>query len=135
MIYEATIQRLKNDGNGNQKVVKEKYVLEEGDFFAHAETKLYEEFESEQEFDVTEIKRSKIKEIANQRANDEERLWLSEVQDSMLGDDGEEKVIKYKILFFSKTFDTAKAFITEYIKQGYGMTLVSLKLTKIIDVL
>lgn len=135
MIYEATIQRQKTDGNGNQKVVKEKYVLEEGDFFAHAETKLYEEFESEKEFDVTEIKRSKIKEIANQRTNDEERLWLSEVQDSMLCDDGEEKVIKYKILFFSKTFDTAKAFITEYIKQGYGMTLVSLKLTKIIDVL
>lgn len=135
MIYEATIQYANTDHQGNEKIAKEKYVLDEGDFFAHAETKLYDTFEGMRNLDVTDIKRSKIKEIANERQSEDDRLWLSEVQDTMLCDDGSEKSIKYKILFYSKTFDSAKAFITEYIRQGYDMTLVSLKLTKFIDVL
>ena len=50
-------------------------------------------------------------------------------------DEGNEKPLKYKILFFSKTYESANAFITEYSKQGYDMSLVSLKLTKFVDVI
>ena len=46
-----------------------------------------------------------------------------------------EKPIKYKILFYSKSFDSAKAFISEYSQQGYDMSLVSLKLTAFKDVI
>ena len=43
--------------------------------------------------------------------------------------------MKYRILLFAPTFDKAKAFVTEYLAQGYDMELVSLKLTKLTDVI
>lgn len=134
MIYEASVQYTGRDNDGNDITVKEKYVLEDEPSFSSVEERLYKIF-LDKDFDVTAIKRSKIKEIANRRVGQEDLMWISEVQDVFHDDAGNEKYMKYKILFYSRTFDTAKTFITEYIKQGYDMTLVSLKLTKFIDVL
>lgn len=134
MIYEASVQYTGRDNDGNDITVKEKYVLEDEPSFSSVEERLYKIF-LDKDFDVTAIKRSKIKEIANRRVGQEDLMWISEVQDVFHDDAGNEKYMKYKILFYSRTFDTAKTFITEYIKQGYDMTLISLKLTKFIDVL
>lgn len=134
MIYEASVQYTGRDNDGNDITVKEKYVLEDEPSFSSVEERLYKIF-SDKDFDVTAIKRSKIKEIANRRVGQEDLMWIAEVQDVFHDDAGNEKYMKYKILFYSRTFDTAKTFITEYIKQGYDMTLISLKLTKFIDVL
>lgn len=135
MLYEGTISHEVIGDNGLTKTVKEKYILEEGDFFANAEHKLFEEFQGYNNLDVIAIKRSNIKEIANQRTSDDDVIWQAEVQDIFHDDEGNEKLLKYKILFFSKTYESANTFITEYAKQGYDMSLVSLKLTKFIDVL
>lgn len=135
MLYEGTISHEVIGDNGLTKTVKEKYILEEGDFFANAEHKLFEEFQGFNNLDVIAIKRSKIKEIANHRNNDNEGLWMAELQDVFHKDDGTKKILKYKIVFFSMTFDSAKAYIQEYAKQGFDMTLVSLKLTDFIDVI
>lgn len=134
MIYEASVQYTGRDNDGNDITVKEKYVLEDEPSFSSVEERLYKIF-LDKDFDVTAIKRSKIKEIANRRVGQEDLMWIAEVQDVFHDDAGNEKYTKYKILFYSRTFDTAKTFITEYIKQGYDMTLISLKLTKFIDVL
>lgn len=134
MIYEASVQYTGRDNDGNDITVREKYVLEDEPSFSSVEERLYKIF-SDKDFDVTAIKRSKIKEIANRRVGQEDLMWIAEVQDVFHDDAGNEKYMKYKILFYSRTFDTAKTFITEYIKQGYDMTLISLKLTKFIDVL
>lgn len=134
MIYEASVQYTGRDNDGNDVTVREKYVLEDEPSFSSVEERLYKIF-SDKDFDVTAIKRSKIKEIANHRVGQEDLMWIAEVQDVFHDDAGNEKYMKYKILFYSRTFDTAKTFITEYIKQGYDMTLISLKLTKFIDVL
>lgn len=135
MIYEATITFTKPDDKGDEKTFKESYILENQNLFTQVESKLYEEFEGYKDFDVVAIKRSNIKEIANQRTSNDDVVWQAEVQDICHDDEGNEKFLKYKILFFSKTYESANTFITEYAKQGYDMSLVSLKLTKFIDVI
>lgn len=133
MIYESSI--IYTDGDGKNK--KESYILDAMSTFTEVEAKLNEEFGTYyREFDVTVIKRSKIAEIANTRTSDDEGLWVAELMYIFRDDETDtEKPIRYKILFYSKSFDSAKAFISEYSQQGYDMSLVSLKLTKFIDVL
>ena len=137
MIYEGTILHVDIDNNGNKKNIKQQYVIDEAIGFGNAEEILYEKMQGFgfSDIDVIAIKRSKIKEIANKRTNKDDLLWMAEMQDVFHDDEGNEKYIKYKVMFYSETYEKANAFITEYAKQGYDLSLVSLKLTKFIDVL
>ena len=133
MIYESTITY--TDGEGKSK--RESYVLNAMSTFTEVEAKLNEEFGTYyREFDVTAIKRSKIAEIANTRTSDDEGLWVAELMYTFYDDTTDtEKPVKYKILFYSETFDSAKTFISNFSQQGYDMSLVSLKLTNFKDVI
>lgn len=129
MIYEVKVQYANED-----KLVKEQNVVEGYDLFAEVEARLYSIYNGFKDLEVTAVKRSKIREIANKRESPDDLIWVAELMDVYTNDEGEETEIKYKILLFAKTFDGAKAFITEYMKQGYQMQLVSLKLTNFIEV-
>lgn len=136
MLQEAKVQYKTRNDNGQEIVKKEWYVVENCERFSDVEEKLFTEFDTYvNEFDVTDIKRSRIKELANSRDNDDDKLFMAELQDTFTTDEGVEKEIKYKILFFSLNIDTAMSYINQYIKQGYDLTLISLKKTKFIDVL
>lgn len=134
MIYEFTVQHIGVDEKGNDKVVKETYITENKELFAEVEALALSKFEGYTDLDVIAIKRSKVKEIANAKKEETDMVWEATIQQTMVIDEVE-KVMKYRILLFAETFDKAKAFITEYLQQGYDMELVSLKLTKIIDVM
>jgi len=135
MIYEATVTyRGKNEKN-REKGIKESVLCENYETFSEVENELRDKYSHCEDIDVVAIKRSNILEIANQRTSDDDVIWQAEVQDIFRDDEGNEKLLKYKILFFSKTYESANTFITEYAKQGYDMSLVSLKLTKFIDVI
>lgn len=136
MIYEVKVQHKKVMDDGSEKSVKESYVVAEAEGFADAEQQAFEYMEGVgfDEADVIAVKRSNVKEIAN-KSKGENTLWVAELMDVFLEDDGTEKQLKYKIFLFAKTFDAAKLFITDYSAQGYGMTLVSLKLTNHVDVI
>lgn len=135
MIYEATVTYKGPDNKGNEKLFKEQYVISDAELFAEVETKMQEMFDGYDTPDVVAISRSKITEIANSRTSTEEVLWLSELLHVVLEDDGTEKEIKYKVLFYSTTYEKATAFISAYAKQGYDMEIVSTKKTRFIDVL
>ena len=137
MLYEAKVSYKTTDEKGAEVLKKEWYVIANAECFAQVEQKMYESFNYScfKDVDVTDIKRSRIKELANYRNGIDEKLFVAEVQDTFTTDDGVEKELKYKILFFSTNMDDAMTFINEYIKQGYDMTLVSLKETKFKDVL
>ena len=136
MVFEATIKYKTTLGNGDVKDVRESFVFENEEFFADVEKKLYELYStSDSDMSIISIKPSKIQEIANERQQTSDALWLAEVQDVFLQDDGTEKATKYKILFFAQSFDSANSFIRDYIRQGYDMKLVSLKETKFTEVL
>jgi hypothetical protein len=135
MIYETKCSFIKVDDNGNDKVVKERYIVEEAENFGDAEKQTYDFCDGETDLDVIDVKRSKLKEILNKRNSDDDAIWIAELQDVFTNDDGEEKYIVYKVAFFAKTFDSAMAYITEYMKQGYNLELVSIKKSKIADVI
>lgn len=135
MIYEATVTYKSYDDNGRERDNKENYIVESMNTFSEVEQYLLEEFGAFKDFDVTHIKRSKIKEVANGRGNKGDSIWMAELQDVFHKDDGSEELLKYKIAFFSKTYESANVFISEYVKQGYQMVLISLKLTHFEDVI
>lgn len=131
MLYEVQISYTSLD----DKAVKEQYLIEAQEFFANAEHEMYKRFSTCDNLDVTKIKRSNIKEVANQRNQPTDKVWIAQMQDVFVDDDGEEKPIKYKVAFFSDTYDNANAFIIEYAKQGYQMSLISLTLSNFVDIL
>ena len=118
MIHEVTIAFTVAGKNGERKTVKEQYLVDNRNLFAEVEDAMYVGFDGYKDIDVIAVKRSRIKEIINTRQSEDDLIWMAELQDTFVDDDGKEKYIKYKVVLYSKTFDTAKAFISEYIKQG-----------------
>ena len=134
-MYEIKISYVTVDKNGNDKMVRESLILEHAGSFADAEQIGYDYGSGLTAIDVTDVKRSKLKEVLNERSSNEEQIWMAELMDVFVDDEGNEKPIKYKTILFATTFDKAKAFVSEYIKQEYNLELISLKLTKFNDVL
>ena len=130
MRYEATITFTQEE-----KTIKEQIIVEDCELFAEVEAKLYEKEKGYEDVDVTAIKRSKIKEIANERTSDDEKIFLATLVDVFLNDDGSEKEMKYTIAFFSKTMDSAHAYISQYASQGYNMSVTKIIESKFVDVL
>lgn len=135
MIYEGTIQFVEIDKNGNDKTMKQNFILDNIELFGEAEEMLYKYGQSLTACEVIAIKRSKVKEIANNRGSEQDKVWLAEVEDVFLSDEGEEKSIKYKILLYAKSFDSAMKVMDQFLAQGYSMTLVTIKRTNIVDIL
>ena len=135
MIYEATIQFVTIDNKGNDKTMKESYVIENAELFSEVENKMLEDYAGLTALDVIAIKRSSVKEIANTRQYNDDVIWEATMQSVFHDDEGNEKYTKYKVLFYSKNSASANAFIEEYMKQGYDLELIGLKLTKFIDVI
>lgn len=137
MIYEVQITYVTVDNKGNDKNIKNNLVVQNAISFADAEEAGYEYGQglNLNEVDVVGVKRSKVKEILNTCQHDDDLIWQAELMDVFHDDEGNEKEIKYKTILFTQSFDSAKAFISEYMRQGYDMSLVSLKLTKFTTVI
>ena len=134
-MYELQINYVTVDNRGNDRNVKENLVLLNATSFAEAEEIGYKYGDGLTDIDVVSIKRSKIKEVLNERSKETDLIWQAELMTLFCDDEGNEKQIKYKTILFAETFDSAKAFVTEYMRQGYDdMSLVSLKLTKFNEV-
>lgn len=135
-MYELQINYVTVDNKGNDRNVKENLVLLNATSFADAEEIGYKYGDGLTDIDVVSIKRSKIKEVLNERSNETDLIWQAELMDVFHDEEGNEKEIKYKTILFAQSFDSAKAFVTEYMRQGYDdMSLVSLKLTKFNEVI
>lgn len=135
-MYELQINYVTVDNRGNDRNVKENLVLLNATSFAKAEEIGYKYGDGLTDIDVVSIKRSKIKEVLNERSKETDLIWQAELMTLFCDDEGNEKQIKYKTILFAETFDSAKAFVTEYMRQGYDdMSLVSLKLTKFNEVI
>lgn len=134
MIHEVTLKRTIVDSKGCDKEIKENYLVENKIFCAEAEATMLEYWNSECE--VTSIRQSKIMEFVNQRANDEQGIYLSEVESIFVDEDGEEKSTKYVVGLFATSVEEATNMMKEYMRQGIqDMRLVSIKRTKIADLL
>jgi len=135
MIYESTVQFVSVDNKGNDRVVKQKFLIANAETHGDAETQTYNECDGETDLDVVAVKRSKIKEILNTRQNENDSIFLADVADVVVDDDGEEKELIYKMAFYSSNADSAYAYIRQWLLQGYSLSLVGLKKTKFADVI
>ena len=135
MIYEATITYITRDKNGNDKQAKESFIIDNMETFGQVEELLYQEFQSLTDIDVIAIKRSNINEIINKCSNADEKIWLADIVQVFVDENGVEKEMRYKFAFFSLNTDTAFQYVKEYLKQGYtDMELVGLKKTRFQDI-
>lgn len=137
MIYEGTIRYETITKKGNTKVVRESYLIENVDTFSQAEIALttYAHALNIQEVDVSLLKRSKIKEIANHGGKLKSPMFVATLIDVFTDDSGNEKEINYDIAFFAPNIQEAHNFIIYYTEQGYCMEMKSLKKAKFIDVI
>lgn len=135
MIYEGTITYITVDESGNDKQKKESYIVDNVETFGQVEELLYNEFQNLTNIDVISIKRSNINEIINKCSNVDEKIWLADIVQMFVDENGVEKEMHYKFAFFSLNTDTAFQYVKEYLKQGYtDMELVGLKKTRFQDI-
>lgn len=135
MIYEATAQFTVVDENGNDKTRKESVILAECETFSEAESRMYDWYDGRTGLDVIAVKRSRLKEIANSRVDEDDSIFTADVCDTFTDDKGNEKENVFKIAFFAQSIDKAKTFIDFYLKQGYDMRLKALQETKFVEVI
>ena len=135
MLYESKVSFTKIDNKGNDKVVKEKYMVAEAETFGDAEDLTFQFCEGETDLDVIDVKRSKIKEIINSRSNDNDKIFVADVEAKTINEEGEEVEYVYKWALFAVDFDDAYRKVNEYLKQGYDMSCVGMKKTKFVDII
>ena len=134
MFYEAVSRRTIRDKNGNDKKVNEKFIVNNCELCSEVERKLLEEYNGEN--DVTLIKESSLMEFVNERANDEQFVFLSKLENTFVGEDGEEKVTTYSVALFANDMEEAHNIMKNYSKQGLDdLKIVSIKKTKIVDLI
>lgn len=134
MIYESRVSFTKIV-KGNDKVMKEKYMVAEAASFGDAETQTYEFCDGETDLDVIDVKRSKVREIINTRTDENDVIFVADIADTQINEDGEEVELIYKWALFANDFDQAYKRVNEYLKQGYNMQAVGMKKTKFVDVI
>ena len=134
MIYESRVSFTKIV-KGNDKVMKEKYMVAEAESFGDAETQTYEFCDGETDLDVIDVKRSKVREIINTRTDENDVIFVADIADAQINEEGEEVELIYKWALFANDFDQAYKRVNEYLKQGYNMQAVGMKKTKFVDVI
>ena len=134
MFYEAVSRRIIRDKNGNDKKVSEKFIVNHCELCAEVEQKMLEEYNGEN--DVTLIKESNLMEFVNERTDDEQFVFLSKLENTFVGEDGEEKVTTYSVALFANDMEDAHNIMKNYSKQGLDdLKIVSIKKTKIVDLI
>lgn len=134
MYYEVLSSVIKQDKKGNDKRVTEKFLVENCEICANAEMKVLEYHNGEN--DCIAIKQSNIKEFVNERADYEQDVYLAQIEDTFITDDGDEKITKYIVGVFAFNIENATQRISDYMQMGLNdMELAYIKKTKIVDVL
>jgi hypothetical protein len=138
-MYEITITFVEVDSKGNDRNRKQNLILEHAESFANAEEIGYDYGSGLTAIDVVSIKRSKLKEIVNERPfNDETcKIYVAQIVDHFVDVETEEtKDIKYSVALFAHDMNEAHQAIGQYMKQGLeDMDLIGIKETKYNDIL
>ena len=75
-------------------------------------------------------------EFVNERTDDEQFVFLSKLENTLVGEDGEDKVTTYSVALFAKDMEEAHEIMKNYQKQRLDdLKIVSIKKTKIVDLI
>lgn len=133
MFYYGSIKVNKLTEKGEEKEVRESYVIENIDLFAEAEQRLLSIYNGE--CDPFDIKRANIMEIVNQPFEDS-KIFKAKLISTFLDDNGKEKEKSYYVLLFAKCTEQAISIMKEYVKSGLqDLEIKSISETKYLEVL
>lgn len=137
MIHEGQVAFKRQNDKGEECSCKENYIIENRLTFTQVEERLYEEFESlYKDLDVTAIKRSRLREIVNERHDVYDKIFFATIADIFVEDNGDEKEMKYIVALFAKDMQDAHQKVKDYMAQGLNdMELKQLKETKFLEVI
>ena len=135
MYYEISIKNTILDKKGNEKEVINKYIVENQELFAEAEAKGLQQPLSDP--DVVAIKRSKIREFANEPTNAEnEAIYIATIVDTFIKENGDEKKLKYEVALYAVSVTDANKVVQSYMAQGLtDMECEGIKKTSFIEVI
>lgn len=136
MYYEMTtkVTRVKDDGT--EKEVSERYITD-CETFAEAEQKGMEAYSADNtDGDVVAVKRSNVKEIANEN-EEKQHYYKATIVDIFIDDKTEkEKELRYYVLIRADDLSEATAKAKEYMRQGLqDMRLDGIVKTNILELL
>ena len=118
MFFEAKLRVEKTLDTGEQKEVKEHYIMD-AELFAEAEKMMFELYPN-QKIDVFSIGRSDIREIINDK-EDDKPFFKATVIDVFTDDEtGKEKETKSYMLVCAENTVEATLLVNEYLKQEIG---------------
>lgn len=135
MFYEIGVKNTILDKNGNEKEVTNKYIVENQELFAEAEQKGLELPLTNS--DVVAIKRSKIREFANEPTDAaDEAIYIATIVDTIIKDNGDEKKMKYEVALYAVSVTDANKVVQSYMAQGLAdMECEGIKKTSFIEVI
>lgn len=132
MFYELKLKVNKVDEKGNEKEVSEKFITNVL-LFSEAELKGMELYNNE--CDVTDIKRSNIREIVNENDTDKP-FYKATLAEIFVDDKGNEKENKYYVLVHADDLTEANNTVIEYMKQGLAdMRLIGINKSNILELI
>lgn len=138
MYHEVIAKVIVTSKTGGEKQITERYFTEDKLVLAESENAVMEHLAPYyRDIEVVSIKQSKIKEFANNRASDDEDVYIITLESTFVNEDtGEESTTKYDIGLFAKSIPDATKKAEEYCRQGLAdLNLVSVKRTKWIDII
>lgn len=135
MHFEISVKNIKQDKNGNDKEVVDKYIVENQTLFAEAEQKGLEL--PLRDPDVVAIRISAIREFANEPSGqDGEAIYIATIVDTFVDENGKEKKTKYKVALYALSTTNADKIVSEYMAQGLDdMECEKIEKTSFVDVI
>lgn len=135
--FEVKLERVVQDKKGNDKKVKETFLVENMVSFGDAETTVQTYWNCE--CDILAVSLSKVMEVLNyptSKEKEELRVFRAVLIQTFMDDNGEEKESKYPIVLWAKDLETAMSDVKAYITQGYGdMSIHSITKSKICEII
>ena len=135
MYYEVSVKNTILDKKGNEKEVINKYIVENQELFSEAEQKGLELPLTNS--DVITIKRSKIREFANEPTDAaDEAIYIATIVDTIIKENGDEKKMKYEVALYAVSVTDANKVVQSYMAQGLAdMECEGIKKTSFIEVI
>lgn len=133
MYYEVTLKVTKQDNKGNDKEVKENFLIENAELWSEVEQRGLELYNSEA--DIVAMKRSSVIEVVNEKKEDTP-IFKAKLISTYVDEKGKEKEKSWVVALFAADMNEANKKMQEYIKQGMeNLTLREIKQTNLLEII
>lgn len=133
MYYEVTLKVTKQDNKGNDKEVKENFLIENAELWQEVENRALELYNGEA--DIVAMKRSSVIEVVNEKKEDTP-IFKAKLISTYVDEKGKEKEKSWVVALFAADMNEANKKMQEYIKQGMeDLTLREIKQTNLLEII